>query len=382
MRKQKTKSFRITAVLFVLMTGLLSVVEVRAAADPNKTISSSEIPAKSFFSEPLVDPRALLIRDDAVRSQLSLDAAATAKLEILCNTLDPLLFAMRDVPAESTHPMALQYSVQILKELKALSEILTPAQQLRLGELTIQYHGFPSLLWPVVTERLKLADTQLQSISRILTETRGQLDTLKQKEQSKSKPSPKDYQQILDRQQQNMIAVLSPKQQMQWMKMQGRPFNFSVLKPLLFLAPELKDVTTWINSGPLTLSGLRGKVIIVHFWTFNCGNCINNYPAYKRWLEKYNSSNVVMIGIHTPETPAEESVDKITAKAQENGLKFAIAVDNSKANWNRWSNTIWPGVYLVDKKGKVRFWWYGELNWQGAKGEQWMTDKIDQLLKE
>jgi len=113
-----------------------------------------------------------------------------------------------------------------------------------------------------------------------------------------------------------------------------------------------------------------------------CSNCINNYPAYKRWLEKYNSAPVVMLGIHTPESVPEESVDKISAKAKENSLKFAIAVDNSKANWNRWGNDIWPAVYLVDKKGKVRFWWYGELNWQGAKGEQWMTNNIDMLLRE
>jgi peroxiredoxin len=369
-------------VLIVLSAGLLLVDDARAAAESNKSIALSQTSVKSFFSEPLVNPKALLIRDDAIRGQLGLDAAASAKLDALCDTLDPILFAMRDVPAESTHPMALQYSAQILKELNTLSGILTPDQQLRLEELAIQYHGFTALLWSAVAGELKLTDTQLQTISKNIAETRIQLDNLKQKEQSKNKPSPKEYQQILDKQLQIITTVLSSKQQKEWLKMQGRPFDFSVLKPLLFFAPELTDVTEWINSAPLTLSGLRGKIVIVHFWTFGCGNCINNYPAYKRWLDKYKSNEVVMIGIHTPETVSEESVNKITAKAKENDLKFAIAVDNSKANWNRWSNNIWPAVYLVDKKGKVRFWWHGELNWQGAKGEQWMTDKIDLLLHE
>jgi len=379
MEQRNRLKWNLVIVLSVLTASLLSVVNAVAAADPNQSVASNEVTAKkSFYSEPLVDPKALLIRDDAIRNQLSLDAAATAKLESLCNTLDSLLFAMRDVPAESTHPAALQYSAAIQNKLKALPEILTPDQQRRLEELTIQYHGFAALLWPRVADQLKLTDAQLQSIRNITVETRSQLDSLKQKKQSQAE----DYRQILNRQQQNMIDVLSPKQNMQWQKMMGRPFDFSVLKLLSFLAPELTDVTAWMNTGPLTLQSLRGRVVIIHFWTFGCGNCINNYPAYKRWYEKYSADKVTMIGTPTPETSSETVVEAINRKASEDGLKFPIAVDNNKANWNAWSNNVWPSVYLVDKKGNVRFWWYGELNWQQAAGEQLMTDKIDQLMRE
>lgn len=371
-------------VLFILLTGLLFVDDTHAAADPNKPAAAIEMSApKPLLSEPLVNPKLLLIRDDAIRKHLGLDAEAVKKVDVLCDRLDPLLFAMRDVPAGSKDPAALQHAAAIQKEMKTLVEILTPAQRTRLEELAIQYHGFAALFWPIVAEQLRLSDNQLQRINKIFTDTRGRLDSLKQKEPSQDKQlTAKEYQNILLRQEQEISSVFALTQQIRWQKLLGRPFDFSVLKPLLFFAPELKDITEWINSGPLTLAGLRGKVVIVHFWTFGCGNCINNYPAYKRWLEKYNSSQVVMIGIHTPETAAEESVDKVTAKAKENNLKFAIAVDNSKANWNAWSTNVWPSVYLVDKKGKVRFWWYGELNWQQAKGEQWMTDKIDMLLRE
>jgi thiol-disulfide isomerase/thioredoxin len=371
-------------ILFILSVCLLFDDTVLAAADPNKPAAPKESSAKQItFPEPLVNPRALLIRDDTIRMKLDLDAEAVKKLDALCDRLDPVLFAMRDVPAGSTDPAALQRRATIQKELKALAEIMTATQRQRLDELTVQYHGYAAMLWPGVAERLQLTQEQLLSINKILTDTAKKIEGLKNSKASQDKQSSaREYLSILRQQEQQISEAITLKQQMLWQKMIGRQFDFSVLKPFIFRAPELTDITTWINSRPLTLAGLDGKVVIVHFWTFGCANCINNYPAYKRWLEKYNSGNVVMIGIHTPETPAEESVEKITAAAKENGLKFAIAVDNSKANWNRWNNTIWPAVYLVDKKGKVRFWWYGELGWQGAKGEQWITDKIDMLMRE
>ena len=370
-------------ILLVLTTVILPGVNLRAAADPNKPAAVKDNTAKSLYSEPLVDPKALLIREDAIRSQLGLDAAANAKLDALCYTLDPLLFAMRDVPAGSTNPMALQYSAQIQQELKALPEILTPDQQQRLEELTLQYHGFAVLFWPRVISQMQLTDKQLYTISKIISNTKKELENFNQKNPSQNQQSSaREYQQLMKRQEREIFAVMSLEQKIQWEKILGIPFDFSILRPLSFRAPELTDVTAWINSGPLTLSSLRGKVVIVHFWTFGCANCINNYPAYKRWYDKYKSSDVVMIGIHTPETPSETDVNTVTSKARENGLKFPIAIDNNKANWNAWSNNVWPSVYLVDKKGRVRYWWYGELNWQGAAGEPWITERIDQLLKE
>jgi len=89
-----------------------------------------------------------------------------------------------------------------------------------------------------------------------------------------------------------------------------------------------------------------------------------------------------MIGVHTPETEGEKVVDRIRSKARESGLEFPIAVDSNMKNWDGWSNTIWPAVYLIDKQGFVRYWWYGELNWDGAEGEKYMRQKITELIAE
>jgi peroxiredoxin len=89
-----------------------------------------------------------------------------------------------------------------------------------------------------------------------------------------------------------------------------------------------------------------------------------------------------VLGIHTPESAGERNVDNIRRKMTENGIEFPIAVDNDKANWNAWANNMWPSTYLIDKKGYVRYWWYGELNWKGTEGEKMFREKIEELLAE
>lgn len=87
-----------------------------------------------------------------------------------------------------------------------------------------------------------------------------------------------------------------------------------------------------------------------------------------------------MIGVHTPETGSEKVIGSIRQKAKEHGLEFPIAVDGSQKNWQAWSNSTWPSVYLIDKAGHIRYWWYGELNWQGSEGEKYLRGRIQELL--
>ena len=147
-------------------------------------------------------------------------------------------------------------------------------------------------------------------------------------------------------------------------------------------APEFRGVTQWINSDPLTMAKLRGKVVLLHFWTNGCYNCVNNYPHYKAWQERYADKDVVIVGVHTPETPGEHDVERIKAQAAKHGLKFPIAVDNDGSNWKAWNNRYWPTVYVVDRRGRVRYGWEGELNYKGASGEETVRKLVDSLLLE
>jgi thiol-disulfide isomerase/thioredoxin len=147
-------------------------------------------------------------------------------------------------------------------------------------------------------------------------------------------------------------------------------------------APEFRGVTEWINSQPLSIAKLRGKVVVVHFWTNGCYNCVNNYPHYRAWQERYADKDVVIVGIHTPETPGERDLERIKAQASKHGLKFPIAVDNDLSNWNAWENRCWPTVYVVDRRGVARYGWEGELSYKGAAGEEMVRKVIDALLLE
>ena len=109
---------------------------------------------------------------------------------------------------------------------------------------------------------------------------------------------------------------------------------------------------------------------------------MRNYPWYKAIAKDFKDKDVVILGIHTPETEAEKSVDTLKKKLKESGLEFPVAVDNKGTMWKQYNNSYWPSIYLIDKKGVARWRWEGELNWNGAKGDVQMRRKIEDLLEE
>jgi peroxiredoxin len=146
-------------------------------------------------------------------------------------------------------------------------------------------------------------------------------------------------------------------------------------------APEVPDGLKWVQGGPLKLADLRGRVCVIHFWTNGCVNCIHNYPVYRAWQEKYDARKVAIVGIHTPEFGWEAAAERVKKKAAENGLKFPIVLDPESKVWNAWHNRYWPSIYLVDKKGRVRRRWEGELHLDTEDGKRFAL-QIDDLLNE
>ncbi len=96
----------------------------------------------------------------------------------------------------------------------------------------------------------------------------------------------------------------------------------------------------------------------------------------------FAGTDFVMLGIHTPETDTERVTANVRKAAAEAGLTFPILIDQDESNWDHWGNSMWPSVYLIDKEGTIRFWWYGELNWNGAEGEIRLRKRIKELLDE
>jgi thiol-disulfide isomerase/thioredoxin len=124
-------------------------------------------------------------------------------------------------------------------------------------------------------------------------------------------------------------------------------------------APEITS-PAWINSEPRSLKELRGKVVLVEFWTFGCWNCRNVEPQIKKWHEEYADRGLVVIGIHTPEFAYEKNVRAVKAYVAENGIRYAVAIDNDFTIWDRFGNHYWPAIYLIDQHGVIRYVRVGE----------------------
>ena len=125
-------------------------------------------------------------------------------------------------------------------------------------------------------------------------------------------------------------------------------------------APEFAEIDTWLNSGPLTIAGLQGKVVMVDFWTYACINCIHTLPHVTAWHEKYKDRGLVIVGVHTPEFAFERETGNVKKAIQRHGIRYPVAQDNRFATWNAYRNRYWPTVYLVDRSGELVFTHAGE----------------------
>ncbi len=125
-------------------------------------------------------------------------------------------------------------------------------------------------------------------------------------------------------------------------------------------ASELRGITEWINSEPLTLRALRGHVVLVHFWTFDCINCQNVQPYVQRWHETYASQGLRVVGIHTPELDIERDPANVRAAVRSNGVTFPVGIDADYRTWDAYRNHYWPAFYWVDRAGRIRHTHAGE----------------------
>ncbi|MBY5805844.1 cytochrome c biogenesis protein DipZ [Rhizobium leguminosarum bv. trifolii] len=161
-----------------------------------------------------------------------------------------------------------------------------------------------------------------------------------------------------------MIAAADAKQ----------PFRSDL--PVEGYAPSLDGAVEWLNSTPLTTEQLRGKVVLVDFWTYSCINCIRTIPYIKAWAEKYKDQGLVVIGVHAPEFAFEKKIDNVKKAISDFQIGYPVAIDNDYSIWRAFENSYWPAGYLIDAKGQIRYHHFGEGNYN-------KTEKaIQDLLRE
>ena len=142
------------------------------------------------------------------------------------------------------------------------------------------------------------------------------------------------------------------------------------------VSPEIDGIVAWINSEPLAMEELRGKVVLVDFWTYTCINCIRTMPFLKQWHARYQDDGLVILGVHAPEFEFEKDLGNVTKAVNDYGIGWPVALDNDFTTWRNYSNRFWPAKYLIDKAGVVRYRHFGEGKYAETE------EKIRELIEE
>ncbi|CAK0766855.1 cytochrome c biogenesis protein CcmG, thiol:disulfide interchange protein DsbE [Azospirillaceae bacterium] len=146
--------------------------------------------------------------------------------------------------------------------------------------------------------------------------------------------------------------------------------------PVEGAAPSLDGAVAWLNSPPLSIESLRGKVVLVDFWTYSCINCLRSLPYVRAWAEKYKDAGLVVIGVHAPEFAFEKSLNNVAKAVRDLKIQYPVVVDNNYALWRGFDNHYWPAHYFIDAQGRIRFHHFGEGEYKHSE------EVIRQLLAE
>ena len=166
------------------------------------------------------------------------------------------------------------------------------------------------------------------------------------------------------------IQSLAQERTMPTMTMRAHPL------PIEGKLPAFAGATTWLNSKPLTPEALRGKVVVVDFWTYTCINWQRSEPYVRAWAAKYTNQGLVVIGVHTPEFAFEKNVDNIRSALDRFRIEYPVVVDSNYAIWQAFHNSYWPAVYVIDANGRIRHHQFGEGDYQRTEAA------IQDLLRE
>jgi len=360
------------------LAGLLALV---VAFGPQSSSSASDpISFDAIPADLKAVPQNLLklIHTPEVQKELQLEGdSLNAFLEELA-VIDGLWWRVRIRP-EDEQRKVIANQEQLL--IDSLSKYVSPEKMERLKQIELQSQGTRIFARPDVAKVVNLTKTQTSMLNDLYAATDRVAKKL-QGDKSQDKKLLAEAQAAKDAESKGIAETLTSAQRNAFSKLMGNSFDTQKLTRIYPLAPELIESGHWAGGAATKLADNRGKVVLLHFYAFQCHNCVANFNHYNRWHEQLSKRGVSVIGIQTPETATERDVKQVQNAANEKGFKFPVLIDVKSTNWDAWSNTMWPTVYVIDKKGYIRFWWQGELNWEGATVDKTIEKIVEELLAE
>lgn len=314
-----------------------------------------------------------------IQAELALAGDQVERLERLFGELDGEWFRSRNLGEDESRQVVAGLEQRLLKGLRSW---LPEGQLVRLRQLELQAQSARALLRPAVADQLGINSRQLEQLRQLASET----DRIAREVAAASQKGTADPQaaerlkQATAAENSGALQVLSSDQRTRLASTLGNPLDLNSLQRVYPMAPELVDTDGWIGPPPGSLSDLRGKVVIVHFYAFQCINCRRNLPRYNEWRDEFPPEEVAIIGVQTPELAPERDAGQVRTAAESEKIRYPVLLDLQSKNWEAWGTTMWPTVYVIDRDGYIRMWWQGELNWQGATGDRQIADAVRRLL--
>ncbi|HMP77934.1 MAG TPA: redoxin domain-containing protein [Pirellulaceae bacterium] len=322
-----------------------------------------------------------LLHAPEIQRELSLSEKQCVDLDRLFDEIDGPWWRARNLSAEEQERVVQGLETRVWEFVR---EHWSADAVSRLQQLEMQSQGVRMLHRPDVIQLLSLTRQQQNKLVS-LAETTDRIEAeghAAMRRGESTEALAQRLEKVKQDEQRQGFELLTPQQGEALERLVGKPFDFSSLHRIYPKAPPLVVTDGWAGDPPASIDAWKGKVVVVHFYAFQCINCQRNLPIYNEWVQRFAGRDVVVVGIQTPETPAERDIQQITAAARENRQQYPVLVDLQNKNWDAWGNTMWPTVYVIDRQGYIRLWWQGELKWQGAKGDQVVIDAIERLLDE
>ena len=379
MRPLSLRFLRRLVVAATLMASLVAPARLGAQAPAAATQPAA--PSLPFNPATYVPQVILpLLHTPQVQAELGIEGAKLGQLEQLFATVDGDWWRARNLPPAEQRAAI----TKVEKMVKTwLTGALSREKLVRLADLERRAQGGRVLLREDVAEVVGLEPAQQEKLLAAARATESAAAALGRVFQSGGGQGDLEKAALLAARERELKLpgdLLSEEQQKEWRRIVGAPFDTVTLDRIYPMAPELAPSDTWINAKPLSLAALRGKVVILHFYAFECVNCQRNLPIYAEWHRAFADKGVVLIGVQTPETEAEKDSGKVIAAAKEVGIDYPVVFDGDSATWKAWGNTMWPTVYVIDQQGYLRVWWQGELKGPGGNGDDLIRTAVEKLL--
>ncbi len=334
-------------------------------------------------AEPNLPPVLLqMVRDPAIHEAIKVTPEQVDALLKATDALDGRWISSRNLANVDRQRIVRELTEQLDD---ALDSILLTEQRERLRQLEWQGLGTRALLTEELSARLKIDPGSRARMQAFAKETDAVVQLLEaawlngeQVEKLAEK-----LRRAQDREQKGLLGCLAPSQQKAFEMARGEAFDFTRMRRTNPRAPELlksaKEI--WMFGEPKAMGGLRGKIVVLHFFSDQFAGCRENLPAYRAWASEFEGEGVVVLGILTPVEGDQRDSAKVRADLETLGISYPVLFDPEWTNWNAWGNQTWPTVYLIDHEGFVRNFWEGELNFEGVNGDEefrkWIQEAID-----